>query len=128
MSFANLLGVETEFIAVEADIIAVHGREWKPIEALPTYILGTIDLAIDYKKRRLLTNSMIFDYIGQIKQFLKCNASIAYFTPDIKVEVLKIKYLPCAFLGKCPYEGTLCSTVKTKSGEYLTKSKLSIGS
>ena len=126
MMFVSIKSGKIVFIARGGEIVAMHESNLKSIETLPAYILATIDLTIDYKKRRLLTSSMIFDYIGQIKQLLKCNTYVAGFASDVDAEIFKADYRPCAFLGKCAYEGSLCSVVKTKGGRYLTKSKLRI--
>ena len=119
---------ETEFMEIDSEIIALHEGNKRNIEELPFNILGIVDLAIDHKKRSCLTGMGIFDYMGQIKQFLKCNASAADATPDIKDGVFTNEYCQCVFRGKCAYEGKLCSVIKTENGQYLTMSELRITS
>lgn len=119
---------ETEFLEVAYELKALHEGNLKNIEELPSYILAIVDMAIDHKKRRALTSWMIFDYIGQIKQFLKCNASVADFTPDIKDGVFTGEYCKCPFRSKCEFEGKLCSVITAPNGEHLTMSELRITS
>lgn len=128
MNYAGLISGETEFMEIDSELVALHEGNKTQIENLPFNILGIVDLAIDHKKRSYLTGMHIFDYLGQIKQFLKCNASTSDCTPDIKDGVFTNEYCQCAFRGKCAYEGKLCSVVKTEDGQYLTMSELRIAS
>lgn len=125
---AGLRPGETEFIALDGNIIAMHEGHKTAIENLPYHILGMVDLAISHHQRTCLTKWHIFDHIGQIKQFLKCNASVADATPDIKDGVFRGEYVACAFRGKCQFEGKLCTSVNTADGKHLTFSEMRITS
>lgn len=125
---AGLRPGETEFMELDSEIIAIHEGNKKHIEQLPYQLLAMIDLAIDHKQRLALTGMKVFDYLAQIKQFLKCNASGADCTPDLKDGAFNNEYVRCAFRGKCAYEGKLCKVVKCNSGEYLTFSEMRITS
>ena len=125
---AGIRAGETEFMEVDAELFAMHEGHKTAIENLPSYVLGIVDLAIDPVKRKCLTDWGINEQMPQIKQFLKCNASVADATPDIANGKFSNEYVACPFRGKCRYEGKLCTVIPTESGDHLTFAEMRITS
>jgi DNA-binding CsgD family transcriptional regulator len=63
----------------------------------------------------------------QVKQFLVCNYGGFDNQADVVKGVLQpTEYWPCPKRGTCPHEGKLCDSLRTETGEHLSKREVEV--
>jgi DNA-binding NarL/FixJ family response regulator len=120
---------ETEFMSDADQLFAMRSGFKTDVEALPAKVLNIVSNNMLPKHHEVLDRMGIKGYFPRIKQFIKCNASAADFTPDVIDGQLTFntEYSPCPFRGKCEFEGHFCGAVNVE-GQIITMALLRITS
>jgi DNA-binding CsgD family transcriptional regulator len=91
----------------------------------PVYRLIEQKLAEHPEKQESLTAMGLTERLPRIKQAIVCMFGGYDNSPDIKDGVLQhTEYWACPKRGTCSYEGKLCDSLRTDTGEHLTSREI----
>ena len=93
----------------------------------PVYRLIEHKIAEHPEKGESLTLMGITERLPRIKQAIVCMYGGFDNSPDIKDgELQTAEYWPCPNRGTCAYEGKLCDSLRTDTGDHLTRRQIEI--